>query len=241
MDELGRQPPDFLALLIDAENIRAEFLPIILREASANGTVTVRRVYGDFASASMRSWYQPIHAHALTPVHVPPRAQGKNAADMKLAIDTMDLLHQGNLQGFCIASSDSDFTTLANRIREDGLTVFGFGEEKATSPYIAACNRFFYCDVLLRAEQPPPVRIVTTKSPVLPVEEILAALDDASGEDGWANLGEVGSILNKRRPDFDSRNYGFKKLSDLVSRIGVLEMQRKQIGGGSASLIRRKP
>ena len=101
---------------------------------SANGTIAVRRVYGDFSGTAMKSWNRPVHAHALTPVHVPPRAQGKNAADMKLAIDAMDLLHQGNLQGFCIASSDSDFTSLANRIRENGLAVFGFGEEKATAP-----------------------------------------------------------------------------------------------------------
>ena len=241
MAELKGQAAPKLALLIDAENIRVEFLPVILREASLMGTITVRRVYGHFLAAGMQGWHTPVHEFALTPVHVPPRAKGKNAADMKLAIDAIDLLHQKHLQGFCIASSDSDFTTLANRIREDGLVVFGFGEEKATSPYVAACNRFFYCDLLLRTEQQQPARVDPGKGPKVPVDMIISAIEDASGEDGWAHLGQVGSILSKRQPDFDSRNYGFKKLKDLVSSIKSLELHSKKIGDGTANLIRKKP
>ena len=142
-----------LALLIDADNVRSSFLPIIIREASAIGTIVVRRVYGHFASSSMAPWQSLLHEYALTPVHVPPASRGKNATDMKLAIEAMDLLHQKHLQGICIASSDSDFTTLASRIREDGLEVFGFGEKKTTAPYVAACDRFFYCDLLLDQEK----------------------------------------------------------------------------------------
>jgi hypothetical protein len=132
-----------LALLIDAENIRVEFLPVVLREASALGTITVRRIYGHFAGDQMKSWHQAIHDHALTPVHVPPRAKGKNAADMKLAVDAIDLLHQKRFDGFCIASSDSDFTTLANRIREDGLTVFGPAE---SALFVDDCPSVFRVD-----------------------------------------------------------------------------------------------
>ena len=142
-----------LALLIDADNVRSSFLPIIIREASAIGTIVVRRVYGHFASSTMAPWQSLLHEYALTPVHVPPASRGKNATDMKLAIEAMDLLHQKSLQGICIASSDSDFTTLASRIREDGLEVFGFGEKKTTAPYVAACDRFFYCDLLLDQEK----------------------------------------------------------------------------------------
>ena len=162
-----------LALLIDAENVCVDFLPIIVSEASALGTITVRRIYGDLLRADMKAWHNLVHAHALTPVHVPVRAKGKNAADMKLAIDAIDLLHQRRLDGFCIASSDSDFTTMANRIREDGLKVYGFGESKATVPYVAACDRFFYCDLLLENLSS---ELVGGRKMKLPTNEILAAV-----------------------------------------------------------------
>ena len=142
-----------LALLIDADNVRSSFLPIIIREASAIGTIVVRRVYGHFASSTMAPWQSLLHEYALTPVHVPPASRGKNATDMKLAIEAMDLLHQKHLQGICIASSDSDFTTLASRIREDGVTVYGFGEQKASTAYVRSCDRFFYCDLLINEEK----------------------------------------------------------------------------------------
>lgn len=231
-----------LALLIDADNVRSTFLPIIIREASAIGTILVRRVYGHFASAAMQPWQKLLHEYALTPVHVPPASRGKNASDMRLAIEAMDLLHEKHLDGICIASSDSDFTSLASRIREDGLQVFGFGEKKTTAPYVAACDRFFYCDLLLDQEkQERQPKAPKHSAAALPHAEILSAVDDASGDDGWARLGSVGQILIKRMPDFDPRNYGYRKLSDLVAEIKEVELRRLDSPNGPVLSIRRKP
>lgn len=239
MDEGERTNSMKLALLIDAGNIRAQYMPIILREASALGTIAVRRIYGDFAGNETNPWHKPVHEFALTPIHVPPRAKGKNAADMKLAIDAMDLLHQMRLDGFCIASSDSDFTTLANRIRENGLPVFGFGEKKATAPYVAACDRFFNCDLLLQEAQDGGAK-ARRERPEPPEKEILAAIDDTTGEDGWAHLGHVGQVLLKRQPDFDSRNYGFKKLSDLMEKLKSIELRRRASESGGGIYVKRR-
>ena len=228
-----------LALLIDADNFSAAYLPLVIREASALGTTTIKRVYGNFANTSTSAWHPLVHEYALTPVHIPPAATGKNASDMKLAIEAMDLLHRGQIEGFCIASSDSDFTTLASRIREDGMRVFGFGEEKATKAYINSFDRFFYCDLLLRDERSGD-RAKPTRTPSLPMKQILAAIDDVSGEDKWAHLGEVGSTLVKRMPDFDHRNFGYKKLSDLIQSITTLEVQRSKVGTGTLVQVRRK-
>jgi hypothetical protein len=233
-----------LALLIDADNVRAEFLPIIIREASTIGRIVIRRVYGHFASSTMNAWQPLLHAYALTPVHVPPAAVGKNATDMKLAIEAMDMLHEKNLDGFCIVSSDSDFTTLASRIREDGLAVYGFGEQKSTKPYVAACDRFFYCDLLLAEEKQEKSPTKEAKapaktSPKLPKQEILTAIEDLSGDDGWAHLGAVGTILFKRMPDFDPRNFGYRKLVDLMDTVPGIEIRRVDMeSGGKAVMIR---
>ena len=230
-----------LALLIDADNVRASFLPVIIREASAIGTITIRRVYGHFGSPTMAPWQKVLHDHALTPVHVPPASRGKNASDMKLAIEAMDLLHQKDLDGICIASSDSDFTALASRIREDGLAVYGFGEKKTTAPYVAACDRFFYCDLLLEQEQEQKEEKPSKRKAQLPKAEILSAVDDASGDDGSARLGTVGQVLLKRMPDFDPRIYGYRKLSDLVADIADLELRRtEEEGGGAVLSVRRR-
>ncbi len=226
---------DRLAILIDAENVRPKFLPLIIREASSIGTAFIKRVYGNFGSAAMAAWQPLLHEYALLPVHVAPAAKGKNATDLKLAIDAIDILHRRKIEGFCIASSDSDFTSLASRIREDGLAVYGFGEKKAANPYVKSCDRFFYCDLLLEegAKGAPNSRKPTKP----PLKEILAAIEDTSSDDGWAHLGAVGSVLNKRMPDFDHRNYGFNKLSVLMKSITSLEC--KSNGGGSIYVKRK--
>jgi len=229
-----------LALLIDADNVRSQFLPIIIREASALGTITIKRVYGHFASSSMNAWQPLVHEYALTPVHIPPAATGKNATDMKLAIEAMDLLHRGQVEGFCIASSDSDFTTLASRIREDGVSVFGFGEQKASTGWVRSCDRFFYCDLLLQEEKQGGTVAPAQGTARLPVDDILAAIEDLSDEDGWAHLGPVGQMLTKRLPDFDPRNHGFKKLSDLVEKVKAIELRRSRSGGGNVVQVRVK-
>lgn len=220
-----------LALLIDGDNVRCDFLPIIMREASAIGTVVIRRIYGHFASSTMRPWQGLLHEYALTPVHVPPSSKGKNATDMKLAIEAMDILHERHLDGFCLASSDSDFTTLASRIRENGLAVYGFGEKKSTAPYVAACDRFFYCDLLLEEKEGTRKQQTTEKADALPRSEILSAIEATAGDDGWAHLGAVGNILTKRMPDFDPRNFGYRKLSDLVGDVGGVELRRSEPSG----------
>lgn len=228
-----------LALLIDADNLAAKYLPIVIREASALGTITVKRVYGHFASSAMNSWQPLIHENALTPVHVPPAATGKNATDMKLAIEAMDLLHRRLIDGFCIASSDSDFTTLASRVREEGVAVYGFGEQKASKGYVRSCDRFFYCD-LLANEEKAGISPTKVKRAAAPAKDILAAIDDVSSEEGWADLGAVGKILNERAPDFDPRTYGFKKLSSLIESMDSVEVRRPASGGGGID-VRVKP
>ena len=160
---------------------------------------------------------------------------------MKLAIEAMDLLHQKSLQGICIASSDSDFTTLASRIREDGLEVFGFGEKKTTAPYVAACDRFFYCDLLLDQEKADKEASARPQRVKLPVDDIESAVDDASGDDGWATLGMVGHVLVKRMPDFDPRNFGYKKLSDLVTDVAGIEIRRDETPNGPSIMVKVKP
>src|SRR5688500_12741327 len=238
-DAATAAPRARLALLIDADNVRTAFLPIIIREASALGTITVKRVYGHFASTAMNAWQPLVHEYALTPIHIPPAATGKNATDMKLAIEAMDLLHRGQIEGFCIASSDGDFTTLASRIREDGVSVYGFGEQKASTAYVRPCARFFYCDLLLQEDRQGD-KPSSRKQARLPIEEIHAAIKDTSGEDGWAHLGVVGQTLNKRMPDFDPRNYGFRKLSDLVDNMKTVEVRRSKANGGNLVQIKRK-
>ncbi|MCY1220107.1 NYN domain-containing protein [Sinorhizobium sp. GL28] len=225
--------PDRLAILIDAENVHSKFLPLIIREASTIGTASIKRVYGNFGSPAMAAWQPLLHEYAFLPVHVVPVAKSKNATDLKLAIDAIDILHRRQIDGFCIASSDSDFTSLASRIREDGLAVYGFGEKKATNPYVKSCDRFFYCDLLLEEG----AKGATGQPAKLPLKEILAAVDDTSGEDGWAHLGEVGNVLYKRMPDFDSRLHGFSKLNILMKSIASLEC--KSNGGGSIYVKRK--
>ncbi|MCZ4091984.1 NYN domain-containing protein [Sinorhizobium psoraleae] len=220
---------DRLALLIDADNIRSDFLPLVIREASAIGTVFIKRVYSHFRSPAMAAWQPLVHEFALLPVHVVPAAKSKNATDLKLAIEAMDILHRRQVDGFCIASSDSDFTSLAGRIREDGLPVYGFGEKKAPDPYVKACDKFFYCDHLVQETSEQKLK--------LPEAEILATIKEVARGDGWAHLSAVGTALGKRISGFDSRNYGYKNLNTLMKSISSLECKSN---GESPARVRRK-
>ncbi|MCA1404760.1 NYN domain-containing protein [Ensifer sp. IC3342] len=224
---------DRLAILIDADNIRPDFVPLIIREASAIGTIIIKRVYGNFGCPAMTAWQPLVHKHAVSPVHVAPAARSKNASDLKLAVDAMDILHRGRVDGFCIASSDSDFTSLASRIREDGLSVYGFGEKKASEAYVNSCNDFFYCDLLLKEDAKADS---SSSKPKPPLQEILAAIDETSREGGWAHLSAVRNVLNKRIQGFHPRNYGFKALLPFMEDIPSLEC--KSNGGGA--YVKRK-
>lgn len=227
----SEEPTLRLAVLIDADNAQAAVIEGILGEVARFGEASVKRIYGDFTSPNSSSWKKVLQKYAIKPVQQFAYTTGKNATDSTLIIDAMDLLYTRRLDGFCLITSDSDFTGLATRIREEGLLVLGFGEQKTPDAFRNACNKFILTEVLRRPTSEPEV--APTKSdatpaveskvsptvvtpPVFPKEFVLSALEQSSDESGWAHMGTFGSYLTKLQPDFDSRVYGFKKLSDLV-------------------------
>ncbi|MCB1552606.1 MAG: NYN domain-containing protein [Xanthomonadales bacterium] len=243
-----------LAVLIDADNAPASVIEGILEETARLGTATVRRIYGDWTSPHLGGWKKVLLKHSIQPIQQFAYTSGKNATDSALIIDAMDLLHTHRFGGFCLVSSDSDFTRLAQRIREGGCVVYGFGERKTPQPFVAACDRFVYTD-LLREEQEgaSPARSAKgegaddaagTSLPD-PVQLIRRAIGEADDdEDGWAPLATVGTFLNQIRPDFDPRLFGHSKLSDLVrAHDRHFELHSQAIPGSNAQrmAVRVKP
>ena len=218
-----------LAVLIDADNAQASVIQELLAEVSRYGTSTIKRAYGDWTTTNLKGWKDVLHTMAIQPIQQFSYTSGKNATDSALIIDAMDVLHAGSVDGFCLVSSDSDFTRLATRIREAGLVVYGFGERKTPAPFVAACDKFIYTEIL-RAE-PVPEKDASKAEPVAVADVrelqplIVAAIDANAREDGWAALGGVGSHIGKITPAFDARNYGFKKLSELVRSLKYLEVK----------------
>lgn len=206
-----------LAVLIDADNARATHISQLLVEVARFGRASVRRAYGDWTSTQLTSWKAELLQHSIQPIQQFSYTTGKNATDSSLIIDAMDLLHAGNLDGFCLVSSDSDFTRLAARIREDGKVVYGFGERKTPKPFVAACDTFIYVENLTVATTTKPATVAPPRLQSDPfLDNLLAeAVDAAAGDDTWANLGAVGSNLTRLASDFDSRTWGFAKLKDL--------------------------
>ena len=239
-----------LAVLIDADNARAAIIEGLLTEIASLGEAIVRRIYGDFTSPSSVQWKKVLHKHAIKPVQQFAFTTGKNATDSALIIDAMDLLYTHRFGGFCIVSSDSDFTSLANRIREEGLQVFGFGEKKTPEAFRNACNKFIFTEILqpvAKVLEPvsksqkrtiqPMTRTKNTETPAqeFPKEFVLEALNNSYDDTGWAYLGTFGSYLTKLKPDFDSRLYGFKKLSDLVrGKPEIFEIEERVHPGSNA-------
>jgi uncharacterized LabA/DUF88 family protein len=222
-----------LAVLIDADNASAQHLERLLIEIAKYGTASVRRAYGDWTSTRLGSWKTELLQHSVQPIQQFSYTTGKNATDSALIIDAMDLLHAGNLDGFCLVSSDSDFTRLAARIREQGLTVYGFGERKTPKPFVAACDTFIYVENLAPAatEEAPAPKPALKRDRKL--DRLLAeAVDVASGDDGWAHLGAVGSNLSRLASDFDSRTWGYSKLKDLMSAHPDYEVTSRPTGEG---------
>jgi uncharacterized LabA/DUF88 family protein len=220
-----------LAVLIDADNAQASVITEILGEVARYGTATVRRAYGDWTTPNLANWKNVLHVHAVQPIQQFSYTRGKNATDSALIIDAMDLLHGGKVHGFCLVSSDSDFTRLATRIREAGLAVFGFGEKKTPKPFVAACDKFIFTEILGKpAEKSKPQRAMNAKLREL----LLSAISSAAQEDGWASLSALGSLVNKNDPSFDSRNFGYKKLGDLVRDQAYLEVAERRSGGGNS-------
>jgi uncharacterized LabA/DUF88 family protein len=189
---------------------------------------TVRRIYGDWTKPNLGSWQKVLLEHSIQPIQQFRYTTGKNATDSAMIIDAMDLLYAGHLDGFCIVSSDSDFTRLASRLRESGKRVYGFGEQKTPRPFVAACDRFIYTEVFTETPGEGSKRRNTAelqRDKDL-IGQLVAALDAASDDDGWANLGAVGSTLTKQSPDFDSRTYGYSKLSGLLEAVKQFEIER---------------
>jgi uncharacterized LabA/DUF88 family protein len=224
-----------LAVLIDADNAQATLIKELLDEVARYGTATVKRAYGDWTTSNLKGWKAELHRHAIQPMQQFRYTDGKNSTDSALIIDAMDLLHSKNVDGFCIVSSDSDFTRLATRIREAGLIVYGFGQEKTPEPFRAACNKFVFVEILREAapavEPLAPTMSVPKLQPLL-----IKAVEAAAKEDGWAALGGVGSTLQKIDSSFDERNYGFKKLGDLVRKQSYLEI-KEQRGGKDGEAV----
>ena len=224
---------DKLAVLIDADNAQASVIHELLAEVSRYGTASVKRAYGDWTTTNLKSWKEVLHKMAIQPMQQFSYTTGKNSTDSSLIIDAMDLLHAGSLNGFCLVSSDSDFTRLATRIREAGLVVFGFGERKTPAPFVAACDKFIYTEIL-KSPQPAPALEVEGPEPLEPM--IRTAVVATVRDNGWAALSAVGSMLVKNSPSFDPRNYGCQKLGELVRGQSYLEVKDVPVGDGSTNV-----
>ena len=239
-----------LAVLIDADNFNQPALAeALLAEVAQYGIASVRRIYGDWTRPNLGGWKKVLNEHAIQPIQQFSYTSGKNATDSAMIIDAMDLLYTERFDGFCIVSSDSDFTRLAARIREAGLTVYGFGEEKTPKPFVAACDKFIYVEVLggdaPDDEQKPRARKApkSLKADKRLLGLVRAAIDANAEDDGWAHLGPVGQHISKQAPDFDPRNWGYRKLSDLVRAVGLFELREPSgLPGEPNSLrLREKP
>jgi len=240
------------AVLIDADNVSAKALEGVLAEVANYGTAMVKRIYGDWTTPSLNSWKAQLLEHAIQPIQQFRYTVGKNATDSALIIDAMDLLYEGKLDGFCLISSDSDFTRLASRIREEGLMVIGFGERKTPRAFVTACDRFIHTDILRGAkaatdddEDDDTRGKDKPRAGKLPMDDKLVdllrwAVEASEDEEGWAELGSVGAKIMAQQPDFDSRSYGFAKLSRLVEATESFEITREPSKNGRVDILLRE-
>ena len=237
-----------LAVLIDSDNAQPAIVEALLAEVAKYGTAHVKRAYGDWTGTSLRGWKEQLLDQSIQPIQQFAYTKGKNATDAAMVIDAMDLLYSDRFDGFCLVSSDSDFTRLAARIRESGLTVYGFGERKTPKPFVAACDKFIYIENLLYDQSSttptavtlkpaPPTPAAKLKKDAALVNLLRNAVEAASDEDGWAALASVGHIITKQRPEFDSRNYGYAKLNALIAATTLFDLDRQGSGDGKAHII----
>lgn len=234
------------AVLIDADNVSEKYIKFILDEISNDGVATIKRIYGDWTKPTMGSWKNVLLDNSITPIQQYGYTTGKNATDSAMIIDAMDILYEENVEGFCIVSSDSDFTRLAARLRESGMYVVGMGEKKTPNPFIAACNKFKYLEILAQAPNLPDDQASAPPQEVTGLDHtsldevrntISAVVEEMSDDEGWAALGDVGNILTKRYPDFDVRNYGFKKLTPFINSLKIFEIRGARSKDGHVRLM----
>jgi uncharacterized LabA/DUF88 family protein len=253
-----------LAVLIDADNAQPSITEGLLAEVAKFGTAHVKRAYGDWTSTSLKGWKEQLLEQSIQPIQQFAYTRGKNSTDAAMVIDAMDLLYSGRFDGFCIVSSDSDFTRLAARLRESGLTVYGFGERKTPKPFVAACDKFIYIENLRFAEDEAsadaadaagsgvkprpraPATAAQLKADTELVKLLHNAVEAASDDDGWAPLSSIGNIITNQRPDFDSRSYGYAKLSDLIKATTLFVLERRSPAEGKQAVVyarekRRQP
>ncbi|MDD2427859.1 MAG: NYN domain-containing protein, partial [Eubacteriales bacterium] len=256
-----------LAVLIDADNVPPHNVQAMMEEIARYGTPTIKRIYGDWTRPSLTQWKSHLLDYAISPIQQFSYTSGKNSTDSALIIDAMDILYAGNVDGFCLVSSDSDFTRLATRLREAGKIVYGMGEMKTPNPFIAACDRFIFLEVLQRnhdesqavsevkesepkkttarqdnSSRPRTQRAAKDKTAINKIDRklinlISSSIKDVEDDNGWAFLAEVGNMINKKQPSFDSRNYGFDKLSNLVQSIDKFEVQMRDTGNPNVKLV----
>jgi uncharacterized LabA/DUF88 family protein len=235
-----------LAVLIDADNIPSRLVSGILEEIAKYGVPTFKRIYADWTKPHVANWKGVLLDHAITPIQQYSYTTGKNSSDSALIIDAMDILYTGRVDGFCVVSSDSDFTRLATRLREAGMKVFGMGEQKTPAAFRSACDKFIYIEILGQKEvspQPESKNEKAKKEKILNkpdqalVKLLTSSVNDIADENGWAFLGELGSFVLKRRPDFDPRNYGFEKLLPLIKSLNSFEIDERETGRRNVKLV----
>ncbi len=230
-----------LAILIDADNAQPAITENLLAEVAKYGTASVKRIYGDWTLPQLRGWKDILLEYSIQPIQQFGYTKGKNSTDSALIIDAMDLLYTGRFDGFCLVSSDSDFTKLAARIRESGLVVYGFGEKKTPDPFVAACDKFIYTEVLAKEDEEKEERkqkpANQLKQDTKLVNLVRNAIDASSDESGWAHLAPVGSYIAKQSPGFDPRNYGYRKLGELLSAMKLFELEERKTGEGHSKAI----
>lgn len=227
-----------LAVLIDADNVPYSNITEMLEEVAKNGTPTIKRIYADWTKPTVGGWKNVLLEHAIMPIQQYSYTSGKNSTDSALIIDAMDILYSGRVDGFCIVSSDSDFTRLATRLREAGMKVIGMGEKKTPRPFITACDKFIYIEILKNAKSPAresvlpkktknPARLSQKEDSAL-IKLLTESVADLADESGWAFLGELGNFLLRKKADFDPRNYGFPKLLPLIRSTGRFMIDERE-------------
>ncbi len=233
-----------IAVLIDGDNIPSFHVKEMMEEIAKYGNPTIKRIYGDWTNPHLSKWKNVLLENAITPIQQYAYTTGKNATDSAMIIDAMDILYSEKVNGFCLVSSDSDFTKLATRLREAGMQVIGIGEKKTPNPFIVACDKFIYIEIIRRETEKKenPTQKEKTKDSLEKITPkvislISSTISDLSDEEGWAYLGDVGGLIQKKQPNFDSRNYGFEKLTPLIKSTGKFEVEQRESSKSKYKLI----